>query len=393
MVITTAPTGRQVRELLWRDIKKLVRRAKQRLPGRLLTQMLEIAPDWWAMGFSSNNPTAVQGLHEAENVFFVEDEAAGMDPDVIESFEGITASPNSRHLKIGNPADNKGPFYDAVEHGQGRWHVIHIDAEQTPNVLAGKVVVPGLVTREWVEDKRLKWGESHPQWITKVKGRFAKTAGEKVIPPRWAELAQDRWLELNPQWRDLGKLAHMGRKVFGVDIGRTHDDSVICMGVGSCFRCTDVYHIEDTVGNAEYIAARALEEGVEAINIDGTGLGIGVYDNLRRIQENGKLGEITINVIVFSRSAEEPDLYERLLDEMQWNARKRFDPAGQSPIAIDPDDQELKEELSLRGWTLTTRGKIKVQTKKEVVAQFGKSPDKADALVAAVMAVPEMWII
>src|ERR1041385_6585970 len=55
LVVTTAPTGRLVKLLLWREIRKLHRRAKRRLPGRPLQLKLEISDDWIAFGFSSDN--------------------------------------------------------------------------------------------------------------------------------------------------------------------------------------------------------------------------------------------------------------------------------------------------------------------------------------------------
>ena len=175
MLVTTAPTGRQVKTLLWREIRKLIRRAKRRLPGRCLQTELHLSEDWWGIGFSSDGQNTVAGLHE-ENVLFIEDEAAGMSADVCEGFEGITAGDDAKHLKIGNPICDSGPFLDSHLHPieSQRWIKIHIDAEDTPNVIARRKIVPGLVEFKWVEDKRTRWkarGLLH-LWETKVKGNF-----------------------------------------------------------------------------------------------------------------------------------------------------------------------------------------------------------------------------
>ncbi|HEY3998171.1 MAG TPA: hypothetical protein VGO93_04860 [Candidatus Xenobia bacterium] len=374
MVISTAPTGRQVKQLLWRNIKKLMQRARRKLPGRLMQLQLEISPDWWAMGFSSDNPTAVQGLHEARNVLFIEDEAAGMDPDVVEAFAGITAAPNSRHLKIGNPTTTSGPFYDAFHKDADRWNLIHIDAEETPNVLARREIVPGLVTFDWVEDVRRRWGESSPHWITKVKGQFHTTSGEKVIPMAWVQAAQDRWDDVED-----GK-----PRILGVDVGRSHDDTVICLRTGRRVRIVDSFHGESVPDIADRVAQAIKEYEVEAANIDATGIGIGVFDTLLKLQNEKKLpSSVDIADIVFSRSPGEAEVYERFIDELCWQTRLCFDPTGDEAVALDPEDTELAAQLTLRDWVLTDKGRIKVDAKKTVIAKTGKSPDRADAVMLA----------
>ena len=56
IVITTAPTGHQVKNLLWRYIRTLHRNARVRLPGLVLTVGIESDnPDWYARGFAARS--------------------------------------------------------------------------------------------------------------------------------------------------------------------------------------------------------------------------------------------------------------------------------------------------------------------------------------------------
>jgi phage terminase large subunit len=54
IVITTAPTAHQVRDLLWRRLRTAFANAKVPLPGRCLTDRLELGADWYAMGIATD---------------------------------------------------------------------------------------------------------------------------------------------------------------------------------------------------------------------------------------------------------------------------------------------------------------------------------------------------
>ena len=77
-VVTTAPTGRQVREILWNEIASLYHKARKPLGGRLLTTRLDMSDKekWFGIGFSTDehNLVAFQGFHNT-NVLVIVDEA------------------------------------------------------------------------------------------------------------------------------------------------------------------------------------------------------------------------------------------------------------------------------------------------------------------------------
>lgn len=383
MVITTAPTFRQVKNVLFREVKKLWGKALRRLPGRMLQTALYIDDDWWAMGFSSDAPNSVAGLHEAENVLFIEDEAAGMEAEVVEGFEGITAGENSRHLKIGNPVCNSGPFFDSHMHPAEleRWKRISIDAEDTPNVREGRMVVPGLVARSWVEDRRHKWllrGIVH-LWETRVKGRFYVTSGDKVIPSEWIQLAQMRW----------GNVPTEGPPDLGVDVaGGGRDVSSGYKREGRQVSHEDDWDEPDLMKQAEHVATMAEGLGVKVMAVDKTGLGKGLYDRLMQLQrEEARMHGIQIVGVGLRETPKEPDVYACRGDEIQFQLRWALNPENPEAIAIDPADKQLAEELGWREWWTNDRHLIQTTAKKALKKQFGGSPDHADA-VAMLFAEP-----
>lgn len=374
LVVTTAPTERQVRDLLWRYVKRLHRQALIKLPGKPSNKRLEPDVGQLAYGFSGSTGDSVQGIHEKSSVLFMEDEASGMRPDLLESFEGITASADSRHLKIGNPSSDSGPFYDTHETPKvaALWKQFNITAF---DVLKGPYV-SGLVEKAWVDRIRETYGEDSPFWITKVMGRFVKTMGQKVVPPEWRDAAMKRYHTL--PWVVGAK------RILGCDIGRSIDPSAFVLRDGRHARTVHRLQSDDLTHIADEIERVAVETKADVVNIDGTGLGIGVYDTIRRRREDGTCiipGHVIINNCVLSQSAEEKDNFHRIIDEICWAMSRAFAPDNPESLAINPEDEELCEEITWRGWTLNDAQKFKVWTKKLIKKTYGRSCDFADALM------------
>ena len=76
IVLSTAPTFRQVRHILWRQIRRLYRPAREELGGKMLDTRWELADDRYAMGLSAESADDFQGFH-SPNMFIVVDEAEG----------------------------------------------------------------------------------------------------------------------------------------------------------------------------------------------------------------------------------------------------------------------------------------------------------------------------
>ena len=63
IVLSTAPTFRQVRHVLWRQIRRLSRRAPDVLGGKILDTRWELAEDRYAIGLSADTADQFQGFH------------------------------------------------------------------------------------------------------------------------------------------------------------------------------------------------------------------------------------------------------------------------------------------------------------------------------------------
>src|SRR5574344_2192809 len=63
IVVSTAPTARQVRELLWHEINNIYKNSRYPLGGRCTTVNWTLGAKWFAVGLSTDDPNRFQGFH------------------------------------------------------------------------------------------------------------------------------------------------------------------------------------------------------------------------------------------------------------------------------------------------------------------------------------------
>lgn len=387
IVLSTAPTWRQVEKLIWKEVRASYRRAKIPLGGNLLPKSPEIQiiqDEWYAAGLSTNEPERFQGFHE-ENILVVVDEAAGVPEDIFESIEGVLTSGNARLLLLGNPTEASGVFYNAFKE-QG-YHTIAISAFDTPNFTAfgiteediaegtwqekitGPLPNPKLITPEWVADKYRRWGPNSPAYQARVRGQFPEEGEDTLIPLAWVEAAMERWEDTNEE-----KPVEIG-----VDVARFGSDkTVIAIRKGNKVLPLEVYAKQDTMETAGHTIRAWKQYKAERLKIDVIGIGAGVVD---RVKEQG-IGAEEINV---ADRATDPEQFANLRSELWWNLRERLDPnpvTNPNPVALPPDD-DLLSDLSGIKYKINSRGQIVVESKEDMKKRLGHSPDRGDAVVLA----------
>jgi phage terminase large subunit len=178
LVVTTAPTMRQVKELLWYEIAAHQRRSQ--LPGQLNVMDLTVLPSQRAIGLTTNEPERFQGLHAA-NILVIVDEASGIEETIYEAIEGILTGPNAKLLLIGNPNNPAGTFYQS--HQSALYQSFHIAAKDVPE---------HLLPATWAEERRQEWGEDNPAYQVRVLGEFPNQGEDSLIAMSWVIAAQRR---------------------------------------------------------------------------------------------------------------------------------------------------------------------------------------------------------
>ena len=131
VVITTAPTERQVREVFWREVRSFRRKARHIVKGKIGPTRLELSDKRFAVGFTTYSEENFQGFH-SENILAIVDEASGVKDYIFDAIFGCLTSANSKMLMLGNPMRNSGVFYNAFHKDQDEWKRIHISAFDTP---------------------------------------------------------------------------------------------------------------------------------------------------------------------------------------------------------------------------------------------------------------------
>ena len=191
VVITTAASERQVRQLLWREIRALYHRNQNRIPGKISHTKLDIEPRRFALGFTAKSAIHFQGFH-SPNLLIIVDEASAVRETIFDAIFSCLTSYNSKLLIIGNPTKRKGTFYDAFHQKQHLWHNIHISAFETPafqqqatkhdqpflnNAAWNPLRTPheephGIATPQWAQHIADIHGENSHNYKTRVLGQF-----------------------------------------------------------------------------------------------------------------------------------------------------------------------------------------------------------------------------
>ena len=375
IALSTAPTFRQVRHVLWRQVHRLYRPSAQILGGKMFDTRWEISDDRYAMGLSAENADQFQGFH-SPNMLIVVDEAEGVSDEIYEAVEAVMTAADPLLLLIGNPTTVTGAFRRAFYEERHLYHNITISALDSPNVQAGKTVVPGLTSAKWVEERRETWGEDNPIYRARVLGEFPDQGEDTLISLSDVEAAAQRW----SADREDGAVETGGilpesaeEVVLAVDVARFGSDrSVILRRHGSRVEEIRTFRNMDTMQLAGWVAAAIRETSPERVCIDEIGVGAGVVD---RLKEQG----YPISGINVARRARQERLFANLRAEGYWRLKELF---ASGDIAI-PNDHQLMGELAALRYSFDSQGRVLMESKEAMRQRGLPSPDKADALMLA----------
>ena len=397
IVLSTAPTFRQVRHVLWRQIHALHRRAGETLGGKLLDTRWELAEDRYALGLSATGADQFQGFH-CENMLLVVDEAEGVGEPIYEAIDTVMTSENPKLLLIGNPTRASGAFYRAFHQERDLYETITISALDSPNVQNERVEVSGLVTAQWVEERRGAWGENSDSFRSRVLGEFPERGEDSLIAMSDIEAAvYEGYPSPRPSatrgegatvdqtrregaggydWSGLflpGMETAPGSAVIGVDVARFGSDrSVVAVRRGDVVEEISVFAQLDTMAVAGNVVASVRKHHPRLVNVDEIGVGSGVVDRLR---EQG----IPVRGVNGAAAPWRDVNCANLRAEGYRALAERF----RSRRIRIPDDPELTAELAALRYRYNSRGKLLIEGKDEIRGRGLPSPDKADALMLA----------
>lgn len=399
-VITTSATDKQVKTQLWGEIHTILQKLPVRLPGDPLQKDIQLGPQNWMTGISTNETVNFQGYHGG-HVLFVGDEAPGILSGIYNAIEGNMSGGFIRVLYQGNPVDPSGPFFAMCKNPGPDTNVIWIDSFDTPNLqredgsgplsLEELLAMPedkdgpldwfaegygNLTGRRWVRDRFYKWGGTWvdgvpsidspiSEWWPRVRGRFPSQSTDSLITLGWIEDAEKRTAP------DDGALDVQ----CGFDPGGSGRDKSVLM-----IRCGDepLAEIEwqepdhDKLASNVANACRPYWDRIFAFCIDSAGIGYSLGFALRK----KGLPVVWINA---GWGATKPTRFYLLRSQIFWQLRERF----RSGRIAGKIAAQAKEELSQIRYRMTGHSQIYVERKDEMEARGMASPNHADAWALA----------
>lgn len=361
----TAPTRQQLYDILWAEAAKWMERAPALQPyfewqkTRIIQR--QHPERWFAVARTANKPENLAGFHE-DHLLFIVDEASGVADTIFETIEGALTTADAKLLICGNPTRNSGEFHDAFFKNRSLYWVRKVACSDSPRV-----------SPEYRKRLVQKYGENSDIVRVRADGEFPKAEPDTFIPLELVEAATMR--EVEPD----------GSLEIGVDVARFGDDeTVLAARVGMKHIRLDVYHGQDTMvtsGRVINMAKELMQEFGKSkcvVKIDDDGVGGAVTDRTREVvREEG----LHIEVIDCHNGGvpEDKEHYEDWGTE-SWAHLRDLLKKGEVELI---NDEDLVGQLSTRKYTLTSKGKIKLESKKEMKKRGLRSPDRADAVVLA----------
>jgi hypothetical protein len=325
--------------------------------------------------WSEENPEAFAGLHnKGKRIVLIFDEASSIADIIWETSEGALTDADTEIIwcAFGNMTRNTGRFTECFGRFSNRWKTWSIDS-RTVKISNKKQIA------KWVED----YGEDSDFVRTRVRGLPPRSASMQFIPNDAVVGAMNR---------PLSELYNTDPLIIGVDVARFGDDnSVIFFRQGRDARTRPplIFRGIDTVTLAEHVANNYNALQASAVFVDGTGVGGGVVDNLRRLG-------VPVHDINFARKSDNSSpayetagvKYANKRAEM-WGAMLEWLRRGSIP-----NNQEWLQQFINVNYDFNKQGGIQLESKADIKARSSEgSPDIADALALtfAYPVVSNLW--
>jgi len=415
IVITSAPTHRQVARLLWKEVRSIYQKRAGILRGECQTLDIKVAPDCYMLGFSTDQPVAIEGWH-SPNILFVLDEAKGLDQWIYDALEGsMIANAHMLEISTTDGADQQCPFRRHHSTERSQWAAFKFSAFDSPYVdiadwgeeyrqyinpklydygkpkkgaeWPGELIadIP-IADGEWIKDK-LNWKESNPfLWETKILGEFSDLGEGVLIPLRWVERAIEA--EVEPPYQN-------GEIEYGLDVARMGDDTnVLYRRSGWVFEMVKEWGQVDTMQTCGIVKNLIDQMPGQSLKIDSIGVGAGVYDRMEELLYTNQLNVEWAYGINSAAKADNPRKFFNTRAEMWWQARELFQRNWlEGGIMSIPADMELVEDLTGMKYTTKSDGRILVEPKEDFKKRYGRSPNKGDAFIYCLAKIQEEFAI
>jgi phage terminase large subunit len=384
--VITAPTGRQVKDIIWLEVKNLYRQAAAKgkpLLGKLAQEPgtgLKFPDGREIVGFATDETDRIGG-YSGGYLLFIIDEASGVGNDIFEALDGNSAG-GAKFLLLGNPLRRSGHFYEANKSAKLKdtYKRFRISSRDTPTA-RGLKEIKGLATKKWADELLKRWGPKDPRYQVRVLGEYPDQGNNAVIDSSEIREAINRYEATEGS----------GPLVFGLDPARFgEDEPALCARRGHKTFPIEILPKGDGPALAascrNFALALAREEGLEveddsplAVFVDVIGIGASAYDALKQYDD---IRAVAVNV---ANASKRPEEYQNLRDELYFEVQEFLKEGGALP-----DDEELRQELEAHEYDFDRQGRCKVIPKDRIKEAIGRSPNRSDALALSLYKEPDV---
>lgn len=395
LVVATSAKELQLQSSFMRDVARLFHQAPA-LPGELYSMALR-RPERPEAGLLCSAAGVADNLrsYHAPRVMIQLQEAQGLPDFAFSSAEMMAVGEADRVTVSGNSSQPGGELHRRVK--SSAWVSVRFDATQHPNVTTGTVVIPGGPTRESLAQRATDYGTDSGFYLASVTGVFPADSPESLVRREWLDAAAARW-----ESGALEEAAAGQSWTAALDVARYGaDKSCLCLREGPIVRRLVTWGMKDTMTTTGLVLttlrewnrplwkpqpiaapgappfrrdefARPASHCTTRLLVDEIGLGSAVVDRLR---EQG----FEVEGFNGSRSPRAPagqELYANMRAEAFWGLRRLLEAGA---LAL-PRDDKLFEELTTTTWRPNSAGRIIIESKDDLRARLGRSPDLADSV-------------
>ena len=359
-VVCTAPTGHQLEDLLFAEMQAWIRRIKfeplknalRVISGKIY---IEGYRDWYIVARTIPKDSkdklgdVLAGFH-APWLCFLIDESAGVPDACFKGIEGSMIQKNVHCIMAGNPTRSNGFFFDAFNKNKMHWSRVTLSSERSP-----------FTKSEYIQRIRNLHGEDSDFYRTKILGEFPKGGSSCII-------TTDELFDSFHRWKNTDPECVGGKLIAGLDpAGGRNDQSVLTFRKGLyVFPPVRIKH-RDTDELEAKVAKLCVSRGSKELVVEYNGVGIGVYDGLRR-----RPGFKTYKYIPNGR-ANDPQGYKNLRAELFMQLKDNA-----QDLMLPPHDRYLEEfpEITI----LEDKEPFQIEEKSSIKSRLGFSTDYADSV-------------
>lgn len=272
-------------------------------------------------GSAEEREAKFSGQH-ADFLFFINDESDAIPNEVFKGEDGCLSGDGSKQLNLFNPKRKSGWVYDLIK--DGRANVIVMSAFNHPNVITGKNLIPGAVSRDktieriWEWTQELKENEEPdsscfeiPEFLVgvvaekpsggfydplpsgwrrivnsafsyKVLGVYPSSTENSLISETWIDAAVSRWKLYTAEY---GKDATKGINcILGMDVADQGSDScVVARRYGNYIAGFESWRGVDLDLSSDKLAKIYVENDAFQANVEADGIGAAIPPKIGRM--------------------------------------------------------------------------------------------------------------